>query len=92
MWRRVSGVICTKSIPAKVKAKVYKTVVRPAMLYGLEVVALAKRKEAELEVAELRMLRFLLGVKRMDWIRNHDVRGTTHVRWLGDKVREGRLR
>ena len=35
----------------------YKTVARPAKLYGgLETVALMKRQEAQLEVAELRML------------------------------------
>ena len=38
--------------------------VRPAMLYGLETVALTKRQE--MEVAELKMLRFSLGVTRMD--------------------------
>ena len=36
------------------------------MLYGLETVALTKRQEAEMEVAELKMLRFSLGVTRMD--------------------------
>ena len=29
---------------------------QPAMLYGLESVALTKRQEAEMEVAELKML------------------------------------
>ncbi|KAF7660222.1 hypothetical protein LDENG_00286240, partial [Lucifuga dentata] len=74
------------------KGKVYKTVVRPAMLYGLETVALRKRQEAELEVAETKMLRFSLGVTRMDRIRNEYIRGTAHVRCFGDKVREARLR
>ena len=31
-------------------------------MYGLETVALSKRQEQEFEVAELRMLRFSLGV------------------------------
>ena len=39
------------------------------MLYGLETVTLKKRQEAEMEVAELKMLRFSLGVTRMDKIR-----------------------
>lgn len=37
-----------------------------AILYGLDTIALMKRQEAELEVAEFLMLRFLLGVTRMD--------------------------
>ncbi|KAI5620900.1 hypothetical protein C0J50_19503, partial [Silurus asotus] len=60
-------------------------------LYGLETVALSRRQEVELEVAELKMLRFSLGVKTMDRIRNEFIRGTAHVGRI-DKVREERLR
>ncbi|KAK3533309.1 hypothetical protein QTP70_016017 [Hemibagrus guttatus] len=35
-WRKVSGVLCDKKISVRIKGKVYRTVVRPAMLYGLE--------------------------------------------------------
>lgn len=41
-----------------------KTVARPAMMYGLETVALSMRQEAE-----LKMLRFSLGTSRMERIR-----------------------
>ncbi|KAI5087806.1 hypothetical protein C0J45_22295, partial [Silurus meridionalis] len=81
-WRRVTGVICESRVSARMKGKVYRTVVRPAMLYGLETVALRKRQEMELEVAELKMLRFSLGVTRMDKIRNE----------FRNKLREARLR
>ena len=60
------------------------------MLYGLKTVALKKRQEAEVEVAEVKMLRFPLGVTRMDKIRN--IRRTAHARYFGEKVREARLR
>ncbi|KAK3546297.1 hypothetical protein QTP70_025706 [Hemibagrus guttatus] len=56
-WRKVSGVLCDQKISARIKGKVYRTVVRPAMLYGLETVSLRKRQESELEVVELKMLR-----------------------------------
>ncbi|KAK3539909.1 hypothetical protein QTP70_019554 [Hemibagrus guttatus] len=91
-WRKVSGVLCDRKISARIKGKVYRTVVRPAMLYGLETVSLRKRQDSELEVAELKMLRFSLGVTRLDRIRNEFIRGTAHVGRLGDKVREARLR
>lgn len=41
---------------ARVKGKIYKMVVKPAMMYDVEMVALTKSQEAE--VAELEMLRF----------------------------------
>ncbi|KAK3532187.1 hypothetical protein QTP86_009294 [Hemibagrus guttatus] len=91
-WIKVSGVLCDQKISARIKGKVYRTVVRLAMLYGLETVSLRKRQESELEVAELKMLRFSLGVTRLDRIRNEYISGTAHVGRLGDKVREARLR
>ena len=62
------------------------------MLYGLDTVALTKRQEAEMEVAELKMLRFSLGVTRMDKIRNEYIRGTAQVGRFGEKTRAARLR
>ncbi|KAK3521076.1 hypothetical protein QTP86_007004, partial [Hemibagrus guttatus] len=56
-WRKVSEVLCDKKISARIKGKVYRIVVRAAMLYGLEKVSMRKRQESELEVAELKMLR-----------------------------------
>ena len=69
------------------KGNVYKVTVRPAMLYGLETVALTKRQGAETEVAELKMLRFSLGVTIMDYIRNEYVRGTVQVGRFGEHTR-----
>ncbi|XP_051780460.1 uncharacterized protein LOC127527026 [Erpetoichthys calabaricus] len=86
-WRRVSGVICDRWVSARVKGKVYRTVMRPAMLYGLKTVA----QETELEVAQLKMLRFALGMTKMNRIRNEDIRGSAQVGRLGDKVRVVRL-
>ena len=91
-WRRVSGVICNKRLPARVKGKVYSSVVRPAMMYGLETVAITKKKVKEMEVAEMKMLRFAMGVMRKDKIRNEYIRSTIKVQQLGMEMREGRLR
>lgn len=54
----------------KMKGKVYRTVVRPAMIYGAETWAVKMVHEKRLEVAEMRMLRWSCGVTRLDRIRN----------------------
>ena len=40
----------------KSKGKVYRAVVRPALMYGAETWALKKAQETKLKVAEMRML------------------------------------
>lgn len=42
-WRRVTGVLCDRRVSARIKEKIYKTAVRPAMLYDLETVIMTKR-------------------------------------------------
>ena len=69
-WRKVLGVICDRSLPARVKGKVYSSVVRSAMVYGLETMAVTKKQVEEMEVAEIKMLRFAMGMTRKDKIRN----------------------
>ena len=91
-WRKVSGVICDRRLPARIKGKVYSSVLRPAMVHGLETVAVTKKQMEEMEVAEMKMLRFAMGVTRKDKIRNEYIRSTVKVERLGMKMREGRLR
>ena len=83
----MSGVICDRRVPGRVKGKVYRVAVRPAMLYGFGTVVLTTRQEAEMEMAELKMLRFSLGVTRMDTIRNEYISGTAQVGRFGEKTR-----
>ena len=88
-WRRVSGVICDRRLPARVKGKVYSSVVRPAMVYGLETVAVTKKQVEEME---MKILKFAMGVTRKDKIRNEHIRSTVKVEQLGMKMMEGWLR
>ena len=72
----------------KIKGKVYRTVVRPALMYGVETWALKKTQEKKLEGAEMRMLRWMCGVTKLDKIRNEIIRGTTKVGEITKKVQE----
>ena len=69
-WRKLSGVLCDRKLSAKVKGKIYKSVVKPTMLYGMKMVAVTERQMGKMEAAELKMVRWALGVTRKEKIRN----------------------
>ena len=68
-WRKVSGVICDRRVPVTVKGKVHEAMVRPAMTYEFEEAPL-KKYEEKMDVVEMKMLRWMVGVTRRDriWI------------------------
>ena len=78
-------------MPAKLKGKVYKTVVRPAMMYGMEATPIKKMNEKRMYVAKMKTLRLLSGVTGRDGISNTLIRGTVKVAEVSKKVQEARL-
>ncbi|XP_064097852.1 uncharacterized protein LOC135209133 [Macrobrachium nipponense] len=89
-WRSASGVLCDKRVLLKFKGKFHRTVARPAMLYGTETTSM--RKTEKMDVAEMRMLRWMLGVTKEGEIRNEYIRGSTKVVEISKKIQEGRVR
>ena len=74
-WRNLkksSGVLCDRRMPVKLKGKVYKTVIRPTMLYGGRNVGYNEETKKLIENATM-------DVTRKDKIRNEHIRGTTRV-------------
>ena len=61
------------------------------MLYGMETVAVTARLEKKMEVAELKMVRWALGVTLKDRVRNKYILGTAKIRRIGEKMRGERL-
>ena len=55
-WKKVFGVLCDRKLSAMVKGKMYKSVARPAMLYGIETVVVTEKQAGKMEVAELKMV------------------------------------
>ena len=62
------------------------------MVYGPETVAVTKKQVEEMEVEQMKMLRFVMGVIRKDKTRNEFISIAVKVERLGMKMREGRLR
>ncbi|KAI3814008.1 hypothetical protein L1987_18747 [Smallanthus sonchifolius] len=91
-WKAATGVLCDRRFPPKLKGKFYRVSVRPAMLYGTDCWAIKKTHARKMEVAEMRMLRWMCGHTRMDRIRNKVFRERLGVACISDKIREGRLR
>ncbi|EYC18004.1 hypothetical protein Y032_0029g2006 [Ancylostoma ceylanicum] len=66
--------------------------VRAAALYGAECWAVAKEVERRLSGMEMKMLRWMAGIARLDRICNQDIRQRSGVAPITDKLREARLR
>ncbi len=63
------------------------------MMYCAETCrAVEKAQEKKLDVAEMRMLRWMSGVTKLDRIRNERIRGTTTVGEISKKVQENGLK
>lgn len=91
-WRTLTGVLCDPRMPIRIKGKVYKAAVRPAMLYGAECWTVKETHVQKLHVAEMKMLRWSGGVTRLDKIRNEYVQGSFKVTPISEKLTEKRLR
>ncbi len=72
--------MCYMKMPVKLKDKVFKTIIRPAMTYGSECWAVKKKDENKLNSAEMRMLRWGRGKIRLDHIRNENIRKEADVK------------
>ena len=71
----MSGALSDRKINVKIKGKLDRTVVRPALVYGEETCALKKAQENKLELAEMQMLLRRCGVTKLDKIRNEIIGG-----------------
>ena len=56
--KETTGVMCDRNIPTKLKDKMYKMAIKPAMVYGAECWAVRKKERKLHTVTEMRMLRW----------------------------------
>jgi hypothetical protein len=91
-WKSASGFLCDPGMPYRLKGKFYRITIRPALLYGTECWAVKHCHVQKMNVAEMRMLRWMCGHTRNDRLRNEVVRKKVEVAPIEDKMRENRLR
>ena len=90
-WKKLTGVLCDKKVPIKLKDKVYKTVIKPTMAHGAECWAVRKKDENRFHVAEMRMLRWIWGKTRKDQVRNKTIQEDAKVCHMSTFLRQKRL-
>ena len=90
--RSLSGVMCDRQMPKKLKGKIYKTVIRPVLMYGSETWAMKTQDTNKMAAAEMKILRWSSGHTRLDRIKNTVIREGMKVTPLDKKLRENRLR
>jgi hypothetical protein len=91
-WRQASRVLCDKRVLQKLKGKLYRTSIRPAMLYGAKCWPTKRRHIQQLSVVEMCMLRWICGHTRLDQVRNDDIHDRLEVASIEEKLIQHRLR
>ena len=73
-WRVVKSVLSNRGLGIKAKKCLYEGVIVPTALYGAEAWGKRSAERRKVNVLEMRCLISLVGVSRMDRVRNEEVR------------------
>jgi len=52
-WRDLSGAMCDKKVPKQLKVLLYKTIIKPTLIYGNETWPITLRQEQRIEATEM---------------------------------------
>ena len=69
-WIELSGVICDKKMPTKLKLMAYQTLIRSTLLFGRETWPMSVKDEKRMATTEKRMVRWAMGVSLLEHRRN----------------------
>ena len=86
----MTGLVCDRKVPVRLKGCIHKAIVRPAMLYGMETAPLNKSMVKKMDMVEMKMLRWEIGLTR-EKIWNKVVRVKLGVREISAKVKKSCL-
>ena len=81
-----------RNIPRKVKTLIYTSILRPVLIYGHESWTLTSKTRNQIQTAEMKVLRLIKGVTRLDRLRNEDIRRELEVEDILKLIEKGQLR
>ena len=87
LYSRIIVARSSKMMPSSI----YKTVIRPVPLYGSDTGVMRKSEQNLLRKTEISMSRWIMGMLRIEKIRNEEIRPMTGVANINEKIREARL-
>ena len=79
-------------ISRRVKTLIYSSILKPILMYGHESWALTTKTKSQLQAAEMRVLRLIKGVTRLDRLRNDDIRRELGIESILQSIERGQLR
>lgn len=77
--------------PLKVKRRFYKTIIRPAIMYGSECCILNNKQEIKTKVSKMRSLRWMYSVNKLEKIMNEYTRGSLGITDVAVKMVDKKL-
>ena len=90
-WRELSGAICDKKVPTKLKILIYQSVIRPTLLYGCETWPMSVKDERRTATTEMTMVRWAMGVGLLEHRRNEEILEEVKVEQIATVMRKRRL-
>ena len=90
-WRELSGVICDKKVPTKLKILIYQSVIRPTLLYGCETWPMSVKDERRTATTEMTMVRWAMGVGLLEHRRNEEILEEVKVEQIATVMGRRRL-
>ena len=90
-WRELSGVICDKKVPTKLKILISHTVIRPTQPFGCETWPISVKDERLTATTDMTMVRWAMGVGLLEHRRNEEILEEVKVEQIATVMRMRRL-
>ncbi|XP_063904758.1 uncharacterized protein LOC135123812 [Zophobas morio] len=81
-----------REISRKVKMSVYRAVFTPILIFGSESWTVTKKIKSQIQSMEMKFLRRVMGITKMDRIRNVEVRKELDIEPIVNKIERNQLR